>query len=130
MALVAKTTVLPDAFVGQPYEASFVATGATVAAQVVASAGTVQTSKDALPAGLSYSADGRITGTPTAPATVVPYRQLNLSVKLSNGTDTIDNVQYTLNLNYPSANSAAAADAASNKELPVTVDLARKNLGV
>lgn len=94
-ALVLSTTLLPPAFVGIPYEASFAVQTLGVAPLAIA-AGTTQTNKQALPTGLTYgstgAAAGKITGTPTVPGVY------NLSIKVSDngGTNSVDNQALTL----------------------------------
>ncbi len=87
------TTKLPPAFVGEPYEASFAVNG-SAAAVLTVEAGGVQTNKVPLPDSLSYTTDGRITGTPV-PADEGTY---NLSVKVTDGTNTKDNIALTLTI--------------------------------
>src|SRR5690348_4920604 len=88
MALTMVTTKLPDAFIGVAYEASVASGGTPAAHTLTLSAGTTQTGKDALPSGLSYGTDGRITGTPDA--TNTPGTK-HLSVKVTDATTTLDN---------------------------------------
>lgn len=95
------TAVLPPAFVGEPYEASIAVNNAAVA-ELTLSAGTTQTGKQALPTGLAYGTDGRITGTPV----VGDAGTYALSVKVSDGTTTKDNNALTLHV-YDSRNDRA-----------------------
>jgi hypothetical protein len=100
-ALTLSTTLLPNALVGVPYEASFAVSGTVAAHALTVSAGTVQTNKQALPSGLSYTADGRISGTPNVSGT------FNLSVKLTDGTNTTDNIPLTLFIDHSNASVGA-----------------------
>jgi hypothetical protein len=85
------TTKLPDGYLGVAYEASIAVNNAAVA-ELTLSAGTTQTNKQSLPAGLSYTSTGRITGTPTVAGV------FNLSVKIADGTTTVDNNAFTLKI--------------------------------
>lgn len=113
------TTVLPDAFLGVAYEASIAVNNAAVA-ELTLSAGTTQTNKQALPAGLSYTTSGRITGTPTAAGA------FNLSVKVSDGTTTVDNNALTLKVHqYPISEAGGFTSEQADPARSLSDDLSR-----
>jgi hypothetical protein len=126
-AFTALTTVsLPDAFVGVAYEAAVAVNGST-AAELTLEAGTTQTGKQALPAGLAYGTDGRITGTPTGdPDTATGGGVYNLSVKVTDGTNTKDNAALTLNVHpYPVADTGGYATEQADPARSLANDLSR-----
>ena len=130
-ALTLSTTKLPDAVVGEAYEAS-VAVQATGVAPLALSAGTTQTNKDALPTGLHYGTTGAHAGTIYGtPTDITQAGVLNLSVKVADngGTNSVDNVAMTLNLNVRSAAVSAEVDATRNVALPLADALSRTGLG-
>ena len=90
---VENAILLPPAFVGLAYEVGFSVNGAT-AGVLTTSAGSTQTGKVALPTGLAYGATGRITGTPVN-GSAGTYL---LSVKVTDGTSTVDNIAMTLSI--------------------------------
>ena len=114
-ALTLSTTLLPDAYVGEAYEAS-IAVQATCVASFALSAGTTQTGKNALPASLTYgttgSHAGKIYGTPV-PGDEGVYL---LSVKVvDNGSvNSVDNQALTLNIRGSRTTIAALSESATS----------------
>jgi hypothetical protein len=85
---VSRTPFLPDGNIGVPYFAQFSATGGNPPYTW-----TLAPSSPGLPDGLNLSPDGKITGTPTGPASIYDF-----TVRITDSAGAIRDVQYTITI--------------------------------